>query len=225
MGEATSDFLVFRINPYVAVAIGFVGFLVALALQFTRHRYVAWAYWLSVAGVGVFGTMVADVLHVSLHVPYSASSVLYAVVLAAVFVVWQRTEGTLSIHTIDTPRRESFYWAAVIATFAMGTALGDLTAITLRLGYGGSIILFSAVILLPAIGYRWFQLNPIVAFWSAYVVTRPLGASFADWVGKPTDVSGLGWGDGKIALLLTAAIVVLVGFLSVTHHDVQKRRH
>jgi uncharacterized membrane-anchored protein len=222
MGEGTSDYLVHQFNPVVAVGLGFVGFCVALALQFTRHRYLAWSYWLAVVGVGVFGTMAADVLHVGLHVPYIASSILYAVVLAAVFVVWQRTEKTLSIHTIDTPRREAFYWAAVVATFAMGTALGDLTASTLHLGYGISMALFAGIILVPAIGFRWFGWNAIFTFWFAYVVTRPLGASFADWVGKPQALSGLGWGDGRIALVLTAAIAVLVLFLSVTHRDVQR---
>jgi uncharacterized membrane-anchored protein len=221
MGEATSDFLVNRLHPVPAVGLGFVGFCLALALQFSRHRYLAWSYWLAVAGVGVFGTMAADVLHVGFHVPYVASSTLYAVVLAAVFVVWQRTERTLSIHTIDTPRREAFYWAAVVATFAMGTAMGDLTASTFHLGYGFSIVLFAGIILIPAIGYRWFRWNSILAFWFAYVVTRPLGASFADWVGKPTNISGLGWGDGRIALVLAAAIACLVAYLSVTHRDVQ----
>src|SRR3984893_502167 len=127
--------------------------------------------------VGVFGTMCADVLHVGFGVPYIASSVLYGVALVAVFVAWQRTERTLSIHTIDTPRREAFYWAAVVATFAMGTALGDLTASTLHLGYGISMGLFAGVILIPAIGFRWFGWNAIFTFWFAYVVTRPLGAS------------------------------------------------
>jgi uncharacterized membrane-anchored protein len=190
-------------------------------LQFTRHRYLAWAYWLAVVGVGVFGTMAADVLHVGFHVPYIASSILYAVILMTVFVVWERTEKTLSIHTIDTPRREAFYWAAVVATFAMGTAVGDLTATTFHLGYGFSIVLFTGIILIPAIGYRWLRWNSIFTFWFAYVVTRPIGASFADWIGKPTNLSGLGWGSGRIALVLTIVIVCLVAYLAVTHRDVQ----
>jgi len=224
MGEATSDFLVKRLHPVPAVALGFVGFCVALALQFSRHRYVAWAYWLAVVGVGVFGTMAADVLHVGFHVPYTASSTLYAVVLAAVFVLWERTEKTLSIHTIDTPRREAFYWAAVVATFAMGTAVGDLTATTFHLGYGLSIVLFAGIMVIPAVGYRFLRWNPIFTFWFAYVVTRPLGASFADWVGKPTAVSGLGWGDGRVSLVLTVVIACLVAYLAVTHPDVQDAR-
>jgi uncharacterized membrane-anchored protein len=222
MGEATSDFLVKRLHPVPAVGLGFVGFCVALAVQFSRHRYLAWAYWLAVVGVGVFGTMAADVLHVGFHVPYTASSILYAVVLTAVFVLWQRTERTLSIHTIDTPRREAFYWAAVVATFAMGTAVGDLTATTFHLGYGLSIVLFAGIILIPAFGFRFLGWNPIFTFWFAYVVTRPIGASFADWVGKPTVVSGLGWGDGRVSLVLTAVIVCLVAYLAITHKDVQR---
>jgi uncharacterized membrane-anchored protein len=225
LGEATSDFLVKKLHPVPAVALGFVVFCAALAVQFTRHRYIAWSYWLAVVGVGVFGTMAADVLHVGFHVPYIASSILYAVILAAVFFFWQRTEKTLSIHTIDTVRREAFYWAAVVATFAMGTAVGDLTATTLHLGFGFSMILFAGIILIPAVGYRWLGWNGVFTFWFAYVVTRPLGASFADLVGKPTTLSGLGWGTGKIALVLAAAIVVLVAFLSVTHLDVQKEGH
>ena len=223
MGEATSDYLVKRLHPVPAVGLGFAGFCVVLALQFSRHRYLAWAYWLAVVGVGVFGTMAADVLHVGFHVPYIASSTLYAVILAAVFVVWRRTERTLSIHTVDTTRREAFYWAVVVATFAMGTAVGDLTATTLHLGYGDSILLFAGLISIPAVGYRFLRWNPIFTFWFAYVLTRPLGASFADWVGKPTSVSGLGWGDGRVSLVLTVVIACLVAFLAITHRDVQGR--
>ncbi len=221
MGEATSDYSVHAINPVIAVCLGFIGFVVALSLQFWVRRYIAWTYWLAVVGVGVFGTMAADVLHVRFGVPYAASTVLYAVVLAAVFVTWQRTERTLSFHTIDTPRREAFYWAAVVATFAMGTALGDLTATTFGLGYFASGLLFAAVIAIPAVGYRRFHWNAILSFWFAYVATRPLGASFADWMSKPKSVGGLGWGDGPVALALTIAIFCLVAFLAITRRDVQ----
>jgi uncharacterized membrane-anchored protein len=224
MGESTSDYLVHALNPVPAVCLGFAGFLIALVLQFAVRRYVAWAYWLAVLMVGVFGTMAADVLHVGFGVPYNASSILYAVALAAVFVTWQRTERTLSIHSIDTPRREAFYWAAVVATFAMGTAVGDLTAITFHLGYFRSLVLFAAVITVPAAGYRWLSWNPILSFWVAYVLTRPIGASFADWVGKPASASGLGWGDGRVSLVLTLVIACLVAFLSVTRRDVQRGR-
>jgi uncharacterized membrane-anchored protein len=223
MGEATSDYLVHRIHPVPAVSLGFLGFLVALALQFAMRRYLAWTYWFAVVMVGVFGTMCADVLHVGFGVPYIASSALYAVLLAAVFVTWQQTERTLSIHSIDTARREAFYWAAVVATFAMGTAVGDLTATTFHLGYGYSIVLFAVIIVIPAVGYRWLGWNPVFSFWFAYVITRPLGASFADWVGKPASASGLGWGDGRVALVFTIVIACLVAYLAVTRKDAARQ--
>lgn len=224
MGEATSDYLVHALHPVPAVGLGFVGFVVALTVQFSRHRYFAWTYWFAVVMVGVFGTMAADVLHVGFGVPYIASTALYAIVLIAVFTTWQRNEHTLSIHTIDTLRREAFYWAAVVATFAMGTALGDLTATTFHLGYGYSLLLFIGVLAIPAIGFWMFHWSPIVSFWFAYVVTRPVGASFADWAGKARSASGLGWGDGWVALVLTGLIVLFVAYLAITHRDVQREQ-
>ena len=167
--------------------------------------------------------MAADVLHVGFGVPYVVSSALYGLALAAVFVSWQWTERTLSIHTVDTTRRELFYWAAVVATFAMGTAVGDLTAVTLKLGYLHSAVLFAVLILIPAIGYRWLRWNPILSFWCAYVLTRPLGASVADWLGKPKILGGLGLGDGRVASALTALIVIGVGYLAISRRDVQRR--
>jgi uncharacterized membrane-anchored protein len=223
LGESTSDYLVHALSPVVAVGLGFVGFVVSLIVQFSMRRYVAWAYWFAVAMVGVFGTMAADVLHVGFGVPYIASTVLYAIVLAAVFVTWRRTEGTLSIHSIDTVRREAFYWATVVATFALGTAAGDMTAVTLHLGYTLSIVLFAVAILVPCVGYRWLRWNSILAFWFAYVLTRPLGASVADWLGKPTDLGGLGVGGGPVSLVLALLIAGFVTYLSVTRRDVQRR--
>jgi uncharacterized membrane-anchored protein len=145
MGEATSDYMVHRIDPFVAVAFGGLGFAVAMALQLSVRRYIAWVYWLAVVMVAVFGTMIADATHIELGVPYAISSILFAVILAAVFVAWYRTEGTLSIHSILTLRRELFYWATVCATFALGTAVGDMTASTFHLGYLVSGILFAVV--------------------------------------------------------------------------------
>jgi uncharacterized membrane-anchored protein len=223
MGEATSDYLVHTINPAFAVLLGFLGFVVALALQFSMRRYLAWTYWFAVVMVGVFGTMAADVLHVGFGVPYFASTALYAVVLAAVFLSWQRTEKTLSIHSVDMFRREAFYWAAVVATFALGTAVGDLTAATFSLGYFYSAVLFAGIILIPAIGYFRLNWNAIFAFWFAYVVTRPLGASIADWLGKPI-LGGLGLGDGRVSLVLTATIAAFVAYLAITKRDVQSHR-
>jgi uncharacterized membrane-anchored protein len=224
LGESSSDYLVHAMAPELAVLLGFAGFVLALVLQFRMGRYVAWTYWFAVVMVGIFGTMAADVLHVRLGVPYTASTILYAAVLLAVFVAWQRTEGTLSIHSIDTPRREAFYWATVGATFAMGTALGDFTAYTLHLGYFPSAVLFAAAIVVPAVGFRWLRWNAILSFWFAYVLTRPLGASIADGLAKPTHSSGLGIGDGPVELVLVALIVAMVAYLATTKADVQQPR-
>jgi uncharacterized membrane-anchored protein len=223
MGEATSDALVnSSLGAPVAVLLGFVAFLAALTVQFRQARYRAWSYWLAVCMVGVFGTMAADVMHVALHVPYTASTIFYAVVLAAVFVSWRRVENTMSIHSIDTPRREAFYWAAVVATFAMGTALGDFTATTLKLGYFPSATMFAGLILIPLLGWKLLHWNSVACFWSAYVLTRPLGASLADGLSKPQNVSGLGLGDGPVAIVLVAGIALLVAYLGVTKKDLQK---
>ena len=220
MGEATSDYLVSHFARVVAVVIGLLAFAAALAWQLWVRRYVVWVYWLAVAMVAVFGTMAADALHIGLGIPYIVSSAFYAVVLAAVFVTWYRTEGTLSIHSIHTPRRELFYWATVLATFALGTAVGDMTASTLHLGYLDSGLLFTGLFLVPAVAYWRFGLNPIVAFWSAYVLTRPLGASFADWLDKSARLGGLALGDGTIAIISTGVIAAFVAYLAATHSPV-----
>jgi uncharacterized membrane-anchored protein len=219
MGEATSDFLVHQLNPAVAVALGAAGLAVALGLQFAASRYRPWIYWLAVMMVAIFGTMAADFLHVELGIPYLVSTTFFAVVLAAVFGIWYATERTLSIHTINTWRREAFYWLTVMSTFALGTAAGDMTATTLHLGYFVSGVGFAALIAIPALAHRWAGLNAIAAFWFAYIVTRPLGASFADWVAQPHSRGGLNWGLGSVSVGLTVAIAVAVGYLAATHKE------
>jgi uncharacterized membrane-anchored protein len=218
LGESTSDYLVHNVNPYLAVMAGFVVFAVAMALQLRADRYVPWVYWLAVAMVAVFGTMAADALHVGLHVPYVASSILFACFLVAVFTGWSRSEPTLSIHSITTVRRELFYWAAVLATFAMGTALGDLVAYTLGFGFLAAGILFAVLFALPGIAFFGLRINGVFAFWAAYVMTRPLGASFADWTGKHGN-GALGWGDGPVAGVLAALIVAGVAYLTFSPGD------
>jgi uncharacterized membrane-anchored protein len=220
MGESVSDYAVHRFDPVVAVGVGFVAFVASLALQLSMRRYVAAVYWLCVAMVAVFGTMAADVLHVRFQVPYAASTALFAAVLAVVFVTWSRVEGTLSIHSITTLRRECFYWATVAATFALGTAVGDLMATTAGLGYLGAGVLFACLMALPGLAWRFASLNAVLAFWTAYVLTRPLGASMADWMGKPASVGGLGLGDGLVGAVLCGLIVVLVAYLSASKADV-----
>ena len=219
MGESTSDFLVFHINPYVAVVLGSLGLVLAVTIQLATPRYLAPVYWFAVVMIAVFGTMIADVLHVVVGIPYVVSTAVLAAALGVTFVAWHRVEGTLSIHSIVTTRRELFYWATVIATFALGTAAGDLVASTLGLGYGPAAVAFGVAFVIPAIGYRWLGWNAIAAFWAAYVITRPLGASVADWLGKST-LGGLGFGDDKVAIVLTACIVLVVAYVTVTRVDV-----
>lgn len=219
MGESLSDYLVFSYNPYIVVLGGFLCFLAALLLQLLVHKYIPWIYWLAVLMVAVFGTMAADVTHVVLGVPYAVSTAVFALALAAVFYLWNRTEGTLSIHTITTHRREFFYWATVLVTFALGTAAGDLAAYSAGLGFLAAGVVFAAIFAIPGLGYRFLKWNEVSAFWFAYILTRPLGASFADWTGKSPNVGGLGWGDGPVAACLGVLIVVLVWYLAVSKKD------
>ncbi|WP_328747070.1 hypothetical protein OHT57_15935 [Streptomyces sp. NBC_00285] len=221
MGETASDWLAHLLGPIPAVGLGGIALSVALAIQFTARRYVAWIYWTAIVMVSVFGTMAADVLHVGLGVPYTLSTPFFMAVLAAVFALWYRSERTLSIHSIHTRRREVFYWAAVLATFALGTAAGDLTA-TIGLGYLGSAVLFTAAIAVPAVAHRWGSLNAVAAFWAAYVITRPLGASVADWMAVGRQRGGLDLGLGPVTLSWTVAILGFVGYLAVSRKDIRR---
>lgn len=222
VGESTSDYLVFKINPYIAVTLGAIGLVIALILQFSVPKYIPWVYWLTVTMVAIFGTMAADVLHIQLGIPYILSTIFFAIVLAIVFIVWQKSEKTLSIHSINSRRRELFYWAAILATFALGTAAGDMTAITLGLGYFSSGLLFAALIAIPAFGYWFVGLNEIAAFWAAYILTRPIGASFADWTGKSKAVGGLALGDGLVSLVLVILIICFVSYMSFKSKEAKK---
>lgn len=222
MGEASSDYLVHTIDPYLAVAIGGIGLVVSLVVQFLVRKYVAPAYWFAVVMVAVFGTMCADAAHIELRIPYTVSTTMCAIGLAGIFLVWYLVERTLSIHSITTWRREAFYWAAVLATFAMGTAAGDMSAYTFHLGWLTSGIVFTIIFAIPMLARRMLGLNEVVAFWFAYIITRPLGASYADWLGVPQSLGGLNYGRGTVAIGLTIAIVLWVAYLTVTKVDVEK---
>jgi len=219
-GEAVSDYLALG-NRIIGGAVEAGLFAIALAWQLSTRRYVAAAYWSLAYSIAIFGTGVSDALHLFVGIPYAGTTLLWSVVLALTFWLWYRSEGTLSIHSIVTRRRECYYWAVVFATFALGTALGDFTASVLGLGYLASGIMFFLIILIPAVAWWRFGLNPVVAFWFAYVVTRPLGASFADYIGRPQSLSGLGFGSGRIAVIVTIAVACLVGYLAVTRRDIQ----
>ena len=221
MGEAASDFLA-HVNIALAGVLGLGGFGLAMWLQLRTRRYIAPAYWFAVMMVAVFGTMAADALHVGLGISYAVATVACAATVAAVFLVWFRSEGTLSIHSIITRRRETYYWVTVLATFALGTAAGDLTATEMGIGFFGSAVLFAVVMLLPALAWWRSAINSVAAFWFAYVVTRPLGASFADWLGKPPSFGGgLGYGDGTVTACATILIVALVAYVTLTRCDRQ----
>jgi uncharacterized membrane-anchored protein len=221
-GEATSDYLALDLGSRLEAGCIEAGiFVVALVWQFRTRRYVAAAYWLLAYAIAIFGTGVADAMHLFVGIPYAGTTVLWAVVLAVLFWLWYRGEHTLSIHSILTQRREVYYWCVVFATFALGTALGDFTAASLHLGYLASGIMFFAVILIPALGWSRLGLDSVVAFWFAYVVTRPLGASFADYFSKPHSLSGTNYGDATVAVIASLLVAVLVGYLTVTRRDTQ----
>jgi uncharacterized membrane-anchored protein len=220
-GEATSDYLK-TFGNIVGGGTELLAFAVGLVLQFGTRRYRAMSYWFLAYAIAIFGTGVSDFLHLDVKIPYAGTTLLWAVILGGIFWVWYRTEGTLSIHSITTQRRECFYWATVFATFALGTALGDFTATALSLGYLGSGILFGVVILIPALAWWKFKLNSIAAFWMAYVVTRPLGASFADYISKAKNLSGINFGDGPTAAVFGVAVLVLVLYLAVARPDIQR---
>ncbi|GAA2754145.1 hypothetical protein [Amnibacterium kyonggiense] len=215
MGETTSDFLVRTFAPELVVPAALLVLVVALVVQFRARGYHPARYWTAALMVSVFGTMAADVLHVGLGVPYAASTAGFAIVLAAVFLVWWRVERTLSVHGITTARREGFYWAAVMATFALGTAAGDLTATSLGLGYLGSGVLFLIVFAAPGVFFAATRRGAIATFWIAYVTTRPLGASFADWLAVSRDRGGLDLGPGPVSGVLLVLFVLLVALLTV----------
>jgi len=210
-GEAISDAMNQQLGPAVAVPIMLIVMLGTLAWQLRQDRYRAWSYWSVVAAVSVFGTSAADGFHVGLGWPYWLSTAFYGVVLGLIFVYWYRSEGTLSIHTIINPRRERLYWLTVLATFALGTALGDFTATNLGLSYFPSFLLFGAIIAIPLVLWSQFGVNAIFCFWFAYTITRPFGASWADWNDQVS--GGLNLGQIPTAIYLAVISLCLVAYM------------
>lgn len=225
MGEALSDFLDggSGLWPVVGCLAALIVFVVALRMQFRSPRYSTGLYWFAVAMVATFGTMAADGWHQAFGIPYYVTTIGFLVVLGVIFWKWYASEQTLSIHSIITRRREWFYWATVLSTFALGTAAGDMTAADFRLGYLTSGILFAGIIALPALGYWKFRLNAVAAFWFAYIITRPLGASFADWMDVSKHRGGLGLGTGPVSLALAVVIVGLIAYVAATGKEIQGR--
>jgi uncharacterized membrane-anchored protein len=182
-------------------------------------------YWSVVVVISVFGTLITDNMTDHYNIPLTTSTIIFAIVLAAVFAVWYGFERTLSIHTIYTVRREAFYWLAILFTFALGTAAGDLSAEKLNLGYAVSIGIFGALIAIVAIGHFAFALNAVLSFWLAYILTRPLGASIGDELSQHSHkYGGLGLGTTGTSYIFLGCILALVAYLSVTRRDATEAR-
>jgi len=215
MGETAADYLSVQMGLGLATTslLMTVVLIAALVWQFSQKRYVPAPYWLAVVLISIVGTLITDNLVDNLHVPLQVTTVFFAVALAVTFALWFRSEKTLSIHSIFTTRREAFYWLAILFTFALGTAAGDLVAEQFALGYLATGILFGMIILSLSLGYFFFNLDGILAFWLVYILTRPLGASFGDLLSQPTQYGGVGLGTivtSAVFLLVIAAVVVLM---------------
>ncbi|UGQ11481.1 hypothetical protein LO772_32640 [Yinghuangia sp. ASG 101] len=225
VGETGADFVIDNVGLGLAGTSVLAALVLAVALcaQVRASRYVPGLYWTAVVLVSVVGTLLSDNLTDNVGVPLEVSTAGFAVLLGAVFAMWWAREGTLSIRSVVTRRRELFYWSAVLVTFALGTAAGDLLAERLDLGYRNSVLVFAATIAVVLVAHyglpRGTRLGAVGAFWAAYVLTRPLGASLGDWLAQPHDAGGLGLGVTATSLVFLAAILGLVAYLSLTRID------
>jgi uncharacterized membrane-anchored protein len=227
VGETAADYLNDNLGfgltktTYVTGAL----LIVLLAVQFRLRRYVPGVYWSVVVVISVFGTLITDNMTDGYNVPLTTSTIVFSIVLAAVFASWYAVERTLSIHTIFTTRREAFYWLAILFTFALGTAAGDLSAEKLDLGYAVSILIFGGLIAAVTIGHYAFGLNAVLAFWLAYILTRPLGASIGDEMSQNSHkYGGLGLGTTGTSYIFLGCILALVAYLSFTRKDATETR-
>jgi uncharacterized membrane-anchored protein len=212
-GEAISDAMNQQLGPAIAVPIMVILMVVALRWQFRQDRYRTLPYWSVVGAISIFGTSSADSFHVGLGWSYKVTTAMFAVILAIVFICWHRSEGTLDIHSIFNRRRERFYWLTVLATFALGTALGDFTATILDLDYLPSFLLFGGIILIPLVLRFRFSVNAVFCFWFAYTITRPFGASWADYSDMPINQAGLNLGQIPTAIYLGIISICLVSYM------------
>ena len=217
MGETAADYLNVQLGLGLSLTslLMTVVLIVALVWQFAQKRYVPAPYWLAVVLISVVGTLITDNLVDNLHVPLQVTTAVFAALLAVTFVVWYRSERTLSIHSIFTTRREAFYWLAILFTFALGTAAGDLVAEQFALGYLATGILFGMIIASLTIGYFFLGLNSILGFWLVYILTRPLGASFGDLLSQPPQYGGVGLGTVITSFVFLGVIVAIVVYMSI----------
>ena len=221
VGETGADLLSSRLGLGLTITswIMTIVFIVFLVLQVRAKTYIPALYWLTVVLISVVGTLISDNLVDGLGIKLQTTAIVFSIILALVFTAWYRFEGTLSIHSIHTRRRELFYWAAILFTFALGTSAGDLVAEGFDLGYGLAAVVFGGLIGLVAIAYYVFKQNAILCFWIAYVLTRPLGASVGDLLAKPHIAGGLGWGTVTTSVVFVAIIAALVIYLTATRVD------
>ena len=219
MGETAADYLAVNLGlGLTATSLIMAAVLIgALVLQFGQRRYVPWSYWLAVVLISIVGTLVTDNLVDNFGVSLVTTTVAFTLALIVTFAVWYASERTLSIHSIQTTRREAWYWLAILFTFALGTAAGDLVAEHFALGYLATGILFGMIIASLTFGYFFLGLDPILGFWLAYILTRPLGASFGDLLSQPAEYGGLGLGTIITSAVFLAAIVGIVAYMSATH--------
>ena len=217
MGETAADYLAVNLGLGLSATslIMSTVLILALALQFRQRQYVPWGYWTAVVLISIVGTLVTDNLVDNFHVPLEVTTIVFTLALIATFAVWYAYEKTLSIHSIFTTRREAFYWLAILFTFALGTAAGDLVAEKFGLGFAATGLIFGAIIALVAVGYFVFHLNAVVAFWLAYIFTRPLGASFGDFLSQPMEYGGLGFGTIITSLIFLGCIIAIVVYMTV----------
>ncbi|HOI66523.1 MAG TPA: hypothetical protein PLD03_07950 [Thiomonas arsenitoxydans] len=225
VGETAADYLAvdLHLGLVATSAVMTLLFIGVLTAQMRASRYVPWLYWLTVTLISVVGTLLTDNLTDQLGVPLPVSTALFAVALLATFAIWWGSERDLSIHSIATPKREGFYWATILFTFALGTAGGDLAAERLQLGYALSALLFGGAIALTAAAYYLFKASAVTTFWIAYILTRPLGATLGDWLSKPGAEGGLGLGTMGTSALFLVTILALVIYLTATRRDQLQR--
>jgi uncharacterized membrane-anchored protein len=224
VGETAADFLNGTLNfglTSTTVVMGAL-LLIVLFFQFRVEKYVPQLYWLAVVLLSVVGTLITDNLTDNLGISLVSTTGVFAIILAIIFTLWYQKEKTLSIHTINTRSREGFYWMAILFTFALGTAAGDLLAEKLNVGYFFSVLIFAALIALIYLAYKQFKFNAVWAFWLAYILTRPLGASIGDYLSQDRDAGGLALGTTMTSILFLVAILVTVLYLARTKKDVIK---
>ena len=221
VGETAADLLATRLGLGLGITslVMTAVFVVALIIQVRAWRYVPSLYWFTVVAISVVGTLVSDNLVDGYGVSLVTTSVVFAFILALVFAAWWRSEGTLSIHSIRTRRRELFYWAAILFTFALGTSVGDLLAETMDLGYGTAALVFGGMIATVAFAHYILKIDAVLTFWIAYILTRPLGASMGDLFAKPTIAGGYGLGTVTTSLIFLGLILCLVVYLTVSKAD------